>query len=130
MGIGRLTLIERGQKQKMIKTVLLCGLLLSAPLAIMGLKCYVTGTSGADLTDCASGQVCAIIKIDATGQKLQACKDDVGELGCKASTTSVAGTACLCDSDGCNESVEKAGGMKIMSNMLVVFVAMISFFFH
>ena len=46
----------------MIKTVLLCGLLLSAPLAIMGLKCYVTGTSGADLTDCGSGEVCAIIK--------------------------------------------------------------------
>ena len=30
----------------------------------------------------------------------------------------------------CNESVEKAGGMKIMSNMLVIFVGMISFFFH
>ena len=38
--------------------------------------------------------------VDATGQKLQACKGDEGELGCKASTTSVAGTACLCDSDG------------------------------
>merc|ERR1712110_62981 len=104
--MGSLALVE--WREKMIKTILICGLLLSAPLATMGLKCYVTNAqSGADLTDCASGEVCAIIKIDATGQKLQACKGDEGELGCKASTTSVAGTACLCDSDGTGSAASR-----------------------
>ena len=48
----------------MIKTIFICGLLLSAPLAIMSLKCYVTTTTGTStLTDCGSSdEVCGIVK--------------------------------------------------------------------
>ena len=48
----------------MIKTIFISGLLMSAPLAILGLKCYVTNTAGTStLTDCASSdEVCGIVK--------------------------------------------------------------------
>ena len=48
----------------MMKTFIICGLLLSAPLAILGLECYDTNQDGtATLKDCpSSDQVCAIIK--------------------------------------------------------------------
>ena len=48
----------------MIKTIFIYGLLMSAPLAILGLKCYVTNTAGTStLTDCASSdEVCGIVK--------------------------------------------------------------------
>ena len=47
-----------------MKTFIICGLLLSAPLAILGLKCYDSNADGtATLKECASSdQVCAIIK--------------------------------------------------------------------
>ena len=47
-----------------MKTFIICGLLLSAPLTILGLKCYDSNADGtATLKDCASSdQVCAIVK--------------------------------------------------------------------
>ena len=48
----------------MMKSFIICGLLLSAPLAILGLKCYSSNQDGtATLTEClSSDQVCAIVK--------------------------------------------------------------------
>ena len=48
----------------MLKTFIVCGLLISAPLTILGLKCYDSDADGtATLKDCpSSDQVCAIVK--------------------------------------------------------------------
>merc|ERR1711894_193746 len=121
-----------GPPFNMVGKFIFFGLLLSAPLAITGLKCYQDinfGTPGARLTECpdaGANKKCGIMDFDGSGQALKTCAKDSSEVGC---WTENGGKWCVCTTDGCNESFDTAGGMRAVSTATVTFAVILSYLF-
>merc|ERR1711902_404338 len=117
-------------KMHLVAQLFVFGILVSGLSEIEGLDCfYYQGGGGAtELTTCSESRTACFIqkrKDDALRQKCA--EREPSYLGCRDNKY---GTSCFCSTDGCNESVTKAGGMKIISNVAILITIVIFYIFQ